>query len=224
MTTRFPSPIPTVPWATPKTNLNLSFGMSYGFSHSMRASQTPTWCCRVKSDDERGSWSYQSYTLTEKADFGLRILRALPRPKDWFPLGYISVQPPVEACWTLDIYERRKLSSGSLAPSEMWATGSELYCESTETVMTQGWERVCVCVCVCVHAHNPLLVSTNEYVIEKEMINWKLEKQSWTLGVGGWVWNQSFLESGPRKGIWSLTKWTYSVKGPCFKKTLKILT
>ena len=54
---------------------------------------------------------------------------------------------------------------------------------------------------MCVRAHNPLLVSTNEYMIEKEMINWKLEKQSSTLGVVGWVWNQSFLESGPRKGI-----------------------
>ena len=185
MTTRFPSPIPTVPWATPKTNLNLSFGMSYGFSHSMRASQTPTWCCRVKSDDERGSWSYQSYTLTEKADFGLRILRALPRPKDWFPLGYISVQPPVEACWTLDIYKRRKLSSGSLAPSEMWATGSELYCESTETVMTQGWE--CVCVCVCVRARARTQSTAGEH---KWIRDWKgddkLETWKTELNPGGW--------------------------------------
>lgn len=46
-----------------------------------------------------------------KANFGLRIFRALPKPKDL--LLSMPIQPPMETCWTLDIYKRRKLSSGS---------------------------------------------------------------------------------------------------------------
>lgn len=217
MTARFPSPIPTALWATPKANLNISFGLSYGFSHPMRGSQTPVWCCRVKPNWWERKLKLPIINPYRESRLQTQNSRSFAQTQRLISLRLYFCSAPSGGM--LNTWHLREEKAVFWLLSSQWDVGDRFW-----TRLWVYWNCDDSGVRVCVCEHNPLLVSTDEYVIEKEMINWKLEKQSWTPGVGGWVWNQLFLESGQRKGIWSLTKWTNSVKGPCFKKTLKILT
>lgn len=93
-----------------------------------------------------------------------------PDPKTDFSKVIFLFSPQWRHAGHLTFTRGESCPNGSLAPSEMWATGSELYCESTGNVMTQRWKRVCVCVCT-IHCWWAQM-----NVIEKEIINWKFEK------------------------------------------------